>query len=61
MRFFAAPTIGIAFNPVSTAPLITPFRRIVDATVTTAIAAPIHGSDRDTRRESRAPPQLAIR
>ena len=49
MMFFAAPTSGTAFNPVSSAPLITPFRRIVDATVATAMAAPIHGSDRETR------------
>jgi hypothetical protein len=61
MRFFAAPTIGIPFSPVSMAPLMTPFRRIVDATVATAMAAPIHGSDRDIRRDSRAPPQLTSR
>jgi hypothetical protein len=61
MRFFAAPTNGTEFSPVSSAPLMTPLRRIVDATVTTATAAPIHGSDRDTRRDSRAPAQLAIR
>jgi hypothetical protein len=45
---------------VSRAPLITPLRRMVDATVTIATAAPIHGNDRDTRRDSRAPPQRAI-
>jgi hypothetical protein len=59
--FLAAPTSGTAFKPVSSAPLITPLRRMVDATVTIATAAPIHGSDRDTRLESRAPPQLVIR
>ena len=61
MMFFAAPTSGMAFSPVSSAPLITPFRRIVAPTVSTAIPAPIQGSDRDTRRDSRAPAQLATR
>jgi hypothetical protein len=61
MMFLAAPTKGTEFRPVSSAPLITPLRRIVPATVATAIAAPIQGSDLDIRRESRAPAQLAIR
>ena len=61
MMFLAAPTNGTEFRPVSSAPLITPLRRIVPATVATAIAAPIQGSDLDTRRESRAPAQLVIR
>jgi len=61
MMFLAAPTSGTAFNPVSSAPLITPLRRIVDATVAAAIAAPTHGSDRETRRDNLAPPQLASR
>jgi hypothetical protein len=61
MMFLAAPTNGTEFKPVSSAPLITPLRRIVPATVATAIAAPIQGSDFDTRRESRAPAQLPIR
>jgi hypothetical protein len=61
MMFFAAPTKGMEFSPVSSAPLITPLRRMVPATVVTAIAAPTHGSDRDNRRDKRAPPQLAIR
>ena len=61
MMFFAAPTNGTEFSPVSRAPLITPLRRIVPATVATAIAAPIQGSERETRRESRAPAQLATR
>jgi NADH dehydrogenase len=45
----------------SSAPLMTPFRRIAEATVTTAIAAPIHGSDRDTRLDILAPPHRAMR
>lgn len=61
MMFLAAPTNGIELRPVSSAPLITPLRRIVPATVATAIAAPIQGSDVAIRRESRAPAQLAIR
>ena len=36
-------------------------QEIVPATVAIAIAAPIQGSERETRRESRAPAQLAIR
>src|SRR5215210_4641386 len=59
--FFAAPTNGTALRPVSNAPLITPFRRIVEAAVATAIAAPTHGIDRAMRRETRAPPHLAMR
>lgn len=59
--FFANPTNGVALSPVSSAPLITPLRRIVDATVATAIVAPIQGSDRETRRDNLAPPQLASR
>jgi hypothetical protein len=46
---------------VSSAPLITPFFRIVDATVASAIAPPTQGNDRDSRRDSRAPPHLATR
>jgi len=61
MTFFAAPTPGSAFRPVSSTPLITPFRRIVATIVATAIAAPRMGMERDTRRESRAPPQRASR
>ncbi len=40
---------------------MTPFRRIVETAVATAMAAPIHGRDRDTRRDSRALPHRAIR
>jgi hypothetical protein len=36
-------------------------RRIVEATVAIAIAAPTRGSDRATRCESRAPPHLTNR
>ena len=59
--FFAAPRNGTAFSAESSAPLMTPFRRIVEAIVTTAMAAPTIGSDRDTRRDIRAPPHLATR
>lgn len=52
---------GTAFRIESSAPLITPLRRIADATVTTAIAAPMTGSDRDILRDIRAPPQRATR
>ncbi len=38
---------------------MTPFRRIADATVTTAIAAPITGNERESRRDIRAPPHRA--
>jgi hypothetical protein len=34
---------------------------MVDAIVTIATAAPIHGNERDTRLDSRAPPQLVMR
>jgi len=34
---------------------------MVDAIVPIAMAAPIHGNERDTRLDSRAPPQLVIR
>lgn len=61
MMFLAAPTSGTAFSPVSSAPLITPLRRIVDATVAAATAAPTHGSDRAIRRDNLAPPHLASR
>jgi hypothetical protein len=37
---------------------MTPLRRIEEATVTTAMAAPIHGSDFAARRDSRAVPHL---
>ena len=59
MTFFAAPMPGNAFRPVSSAPLITPFRLIVATTVAAAIAAPRIGIDRETRRDSRAAPQRA--
>jgi hypothetical protein len=41
---------------VSSVPLTTPLRRIVDATVATATTVPMIGIDRRSRRESRAPP-----
>jgi hypothetical protein len=59
--FFAAPMPGIALRPVSNAPPITPFRRMVAMTVAIAIAAPIIGIDLDKRRDSLAPPHLATR
>ena len=40
---------------------MTPFRRMVDTAVATAIAAPTHGSARPTRRDNRALPHLATR
>ncbi len=55
--FFAAPTNGMAFSPVSMIPLKNPFRFIVATTVATAMAVPMRGTERDTLRESRAPPQ----
>jgi hypothetical protein len=55
--FFAAPTNGMAFSPVSMIPLKKPFRFIVATTVATAIAVPMIGTERETRRESLAPPQ----
>jgi hypothetical protein len=61
MRFFAAPTNGTAFSPVSTAPPTTPFFLIVAATVASAIAPPIHGTDRASLRDIRAPAHLANR
>ena len=59
MTFFTAPMPGIAFRPVSRAPLSTPFRRIVETTVAAAMAAPRIGIERDMRREKRAPPHRA--
>jgi hypothetical protein len=59
--FFAAPTKGIAFNPVSAAPPKNPFRLIVAPTVASAIAVPIQGTERPSRREIRMPPHRAIR
>ena len=56
ITFFAAPMPGSAFSPVSSAPLMTPFRLIVATTVAAAIAAPRIGIDRETRRDSRAAP-----
>jgi NADH dehydrogenase len=46
---------------VSSAPLITPFRRIAENTVAAPMTAPIHGSDRAIRFDIRAPAHLAIR
>ena len=40
---------------------MTPLRLIVEATVATAITPPTQGSDRERRRDSRAPPQRATR
>lgn len=59
--FFIAPTTGRAFSAVSRPPRSTPFRFMVPTTVTSAIAAPTQGSDRDARRDNRAPPQRTIR
>jgi len=59
--FLAAPTRGMAFRPVSSVPLITPLRLMVDATVATAMRAPTQGRERDRRRERRAPPQRVTR
>jgi len=59
--FFAAPINGTALRPVSSVPPTTPFRRIVEKTVATAIALPTHGSERLRRRERRAPPQRTTR
>ena len=59
--FFAAPTNGIAFNPVSTIPPKNPFRFMVATTVARAIAVPTIGSDRDIRRDILAPPHLTSR
>jgi hypothetical protein len=56
--FFSAPTNGIALKPVSSVPLTTPFRRIVDRTVAAAIAVPRTGIDRRNRRDNLAPPHL---
>ena len=61
MTFFAAPIPGIALSPVSSAPLTTPFLRIVETTVAAAIAAPRIGIERATRLENRAPPHRASR
>jgi hypothetical protein len=41
-------------------PLKNPFRFIVATTVATAMAVPMMGTERDTRRESLAPPQRTI-
>jgi hypothetical protein len=57
--FFAAPRNGVALSPVSSAPRKNPFRFMVAATVATAIAAPMIGTLRDSRRETLAPPQRA--
>jgi hypothetical protein len=46
---------------VSSAPLITPLRRIADTTVTAPIANPIHGSERAIRLDIRAPAHLMTR
>jgi hypothetical protein len=46
---------------VSSAPLITPLRRIADTIVTAPIAIPIHGSDRAIRFDIRAPAHLMTR
>jgi hypothetical protein len=59
--FFAAPRNGTAFKPVSSAPRNHPLRRIVAATVASAMTVPIHGTLRAARVESRAPPQRTIR
>ena len=56
--FFIAPTNGMALRPVSSVPLTTPFRRIVDRTVAAAIAVPRTGIDRRNRRDNLAPPHL---
>jgi hypothetical protein len=61
MTFFAAPIPGKALSPVSSTPLITPFRLMVATTVAAAIAAPRIGIERDTRRESRAEPHRVSR
>jgi len=53
--FLAAPMPGMAFRPVSSTPLMTPFRRIVATTVAAAMAAPSTGIDLEIRRDSRAP------
>ncbi len=53
-----APTIGVAFNPVSSVPLTTPFRRTVETMVATAMAVPMTGTDRLSLRDNRAPPHL---
>jgi hypothetical protein len=57
----AAPMPGKALRPVSSTPLITPFRRMVATTVAAAIAAPRIGRDRESRRDNRAVPQRASR
>jgi len=54
--FFTAPTKGVAFSPVSSAPRKNPFLLMVAATVATASAAPMIGTLRDILRESLAPP-----
>ena len=57
----AAPTNGMAFNPVSRMPPKNPFRLMVATTVARAIAVPISGTLRDIRRDTRAPPQRTKR
>jgi hypothetical protein len=54
-----APTRGMAFRPVSTAPPMSPFRRTAMPTVANATAAPTSGTDRTSRRDSLAPPHRA--
>ena len=59
--FFTAPMPGMAFKPVSNMPPRTPFRRIAATTVAAARAAPRIGIDRDSRRDSLAPPHRTTR
>jgi len=58
--FFAAPRKGTAFSPVSSTPRKNPFRRMVAATVPSAMTVPIQGMLRAARLDSRAPPQRAM-
>ena len=46
---------------VTAAPPKNPFRRIVAAIVASAIAVPIQGTERPSRRDIRMPPHRAIR
>jgi hypothetical protein len=59
--FFAAPTNGVAFRTLSSAPRKTPFRRIAAPTIAMAIAVPIQGIDRLSRRDNLNPPHRARR
>ena len=61
IAFLVAPTNGIAFRPVSTAPRKNPLRFIVAPIVASAIAVPIHGAARTIRRDSLAPPHRTSR